>query len=61
MATLRKNGWITVQQDNRQLDITHLRAIADALNRRRIPTKQGGSWQANTVNKILRVHQERES
>jgi site-specific DNA recombinase len=38
-----------------------LRAIADELNRRRIPTKQGGSWQANTVNKILRVQSERES
>jgi VCBS repeat-containing protein len=25
MAALRKNGWITVRQENRQLDITHLR------------------------------------
>jgi hypothetical protein len=25
MAALRKNGWITVRQDNRQLDINHLR------------------------------------
>jgi hypothetical protein len=25
MPALRKNGWITVRQDNKQLDITHLR------------------------------------
>ncbi|MBE7437995.1 MAG: recombinase family protein [Spirochaetales bacterium] len=37
-----------------------LRAIADELNRRRIPTKQGGKWQANTINKILRVQPDHE-
>jgi DNA invertase Pin-like site-specific DNA recombinase len=37
-----------------------LRTIADELNRRRIPTKRGGVWQANTVNKILRVLPERD-
>ena len=30
-----------------------LRAIAGELNGRRIPTKNGGIWQANTVKKIL--------
>jgi len=36
-----------------------LRAIAEELNRRKVPTKRGGSWQANTVKTILMLQSER--
>ena len=39
----------------KQMHITgfSLREIANELNKRRIPTKNNGIWQANTIRKIL--------
>jgi hypothetical protein len=42
-----------VIRDLRAAGATSLRAIADALNQRRIPTPRGGRWQAGNVSRLL--------
>jgi site-specific DNA recombinase len=38
-----------------------MQAIADALNESGAPTKQGGTWHAVTIQKVLRVHEARQA
>jgi hypothetical protein len=52
-ADSRARAWVSTLRELRAAGFISRRALADELNRRRIPTARGGRWQYTTVVRIL--------
>ncbi len=47
------NNVLPIIKEIQRAGATSLRAIADALNARGVPTARGGQWQAQTISNLL--------